>query len=190
MNCIRECSIDKALAEINMFPFSFIIPQNSNDYNLSNSIFVKNSSGDAYARLDRLIEKCTNKCSLADCQSIVAVVNAYDISETDWTMVRVDLPVGPVIEIVYQSMLDFPSFLTTLLSCFGTWLGVSIFDMHQISKLRFLTRNDQTTNEIHELERVQRRLRELEMKFVLQQTALMKQFSMYKEAIDRLTSIS
>ena len=135
--CQNECVTQMSLKAFNKFPFTHIITDNSKfkssfdkvhmtDVDFMNSTFS--------AIFDKIEDRCRTKCANYNCLSSVSVTQIYDKSHDGhrWMKFRIDLPRSINYSVKHAPSMYLVDFATLVLSCFGTWLGISALDFNPL----------------------------------------------------------
>lgn len=133
VNCIEQCLQENIILQFGKVPFSGIIDEPLNlkpisPYDIVNETRAK--------ELDAIETFCKGVCKKATCKlsySITRMVVTYDRAPTT---VVVKVPPEPFVIIAYKPAVPLVEFITIVLSCFGTWFGVSILGLNPVTILR------------------------------------------------------
>lgn len=145
--CTRKCINEKTIDEFNKLPFSFPIHEVAHlRYKLMWSVHLNDPvKAEIFYNLTR---KCNNICSAADCYSSAVITRLYEeLTDENLLRFRVNIPKEPSTNITYIAELHLTEVIVYLLSCFGTWFGVSVLGLKTIFHNIFEKyRNRNTTN--------------------------------------------
>jgi len=140
--CLKACLIRETLRKFDKLHFSELYSMNV-DYpkNYSNSYFLAYDS--LYNRLNTdslnsigmsCSTRCSEQCHLELYITSIKTITHFDF--VDGVSVRVDLPSWPVTHIEHSPWMTFNGFLIYIMSCAGTWLGLSIIQCNPFKRRR------------------------------------------------------
>ena len=131
---ITGCLINQTLESFGKLPFTNIIMESRQhlDHPILNSVDLladKNMS----TGLTTVEDFCQRLLPKPECYVFMFYTSIVDKSTGKDTMsFRVNLPNRPEVKISFQPMTQFFDYVTYVLSCLGTWIGISIFDLNPI----------------------------------------------------------
>ncbi|KAI1285034.1 hypothetical protein HDE_12253 [Halotydeus destructor] len=136
--CYSDCLINLSLSEFSKFPFSVIIPENtlfdSNHKIVTNPDVQNETIGKKMASFEIL---CRQKCSKPNCEEIFTLTEQQVTgSRDDSIYFRIDLPRQPNFSVHHHPRVVFNEFALYILSCLGTWLGISVFALNPVNVIR------------------------------------------------------
>ena len=144
--CYEECMISKTVRTWRHFPFSEIITDdNATEYNsglphLTGFDMLDETFSRRYSEAE---EKCSYRCRHGECE--------YDFSVTQFTSsyagnkdfaFRIELPKYVSYYMSLIPSMYFIDYITMVMSCFGTWLGVSALNFNPMKIWRWLSNRD------------------------------------------------
>ena len=136
--CLSECVINRTLDTLNVFPYTCLIPE-LNNYNMSRPLFPHDLGNRTLMEsYESIIGECLHKCSHATCHYIQTITRIETVSKTtpfNTTQVRVSIPTFPTIAIRYAARFGFLEYLIYIMSCVGTWLGISVLSLNPVPVL-------------------------------------------------------
>lgn len=133
--CIRRCLIEGVMKAFGKLPTSWIIAEDDDvDLNrrlLAADVFLQNQTAlNTFLNLD---SECSAECPKKRCHISCCYTDLLDTNEdenaTEIT-VRVLLPQFPSIFVTYVAIYELNDYVLLLMSCIGTWLGVSMLDFN------------------------------------------------------------
>ena len=132
---ITKCLMKYTIDRFQRLPFTEILPENF-DGGLNFPVIVpkdafENSTEDI--ELTKAEDECHRKLRKPECYTYMYLTTLVDESTANGSVrFRVVLPNQPEISISFQPMTHFFDYVTYVLSCFGTWIGLSIIDFNPI----------------------------------------------------------
>lgn len=136
--CLKNCRVQMSMQHFNRLPFTDIYSLDDKILNhsmLDNLYFDQNTLEDADVRktFEHIMTHCRKKCPY-NCQYIYHLTHVQQTIYTNQVKksitFRVNLPLSPTTTIIHKPFLQFNEFLIYLLSCLGTWLGVSVIQLN------------------------------------------------------------
>lgn len=134
-DCNQICLTEKAMRTFNRIPFNWLITEANTSY-LDNKLLAnadfKNKT------LQRLFTKiqhrCRDQCRISDCLEYHFSTKLLDIDyQTDYMIhVRVLLPLDPSVRVVFDAKFSTTDYIVFVMSCLGTWLGISMVHLDPI----------------------------------------------------------
>lgn len=133
----KRCLTNKTLRYFKKFPFSEIIGETENLYNLSHAhISNQDLENLRFVRkLGELEEECNSLCRDDDCfmsytitQLLATGANVHE----NRIRFRVDLPKNPSFVLEHRPLIRFWEYLVYIMSCLGTWLGISALQLNPL----------------------------------------------------------
>lgn len=142
--CNADCLNMITVTHLQKYPFTRIIPEKLDiDFNYS---FGHINSNDLLNRtlrdMFRSFElECAAKCFRPDCNDTIKVTFNHAINvRNDSLSFRVDLPRGSNFYITFTPTMVLIDYVTLMLSCFGTWLGVSVYSFNPVNLIKLIRR--------------------------------------------------
>lgn len=129
-DCRMKCLTKLTLKSFNKVPFAYIISEKVNYRHLSLIDILNNST-----ELDKDELECRDKCAFNDCIDYLSFTyvsqeeNGRD--ENDFRF-QVSIPREPFVSVLYLPKIEFSELLIYVLSCVGTWFGVSIISLDPV----------------------------------------------------------
>ena len=137
---ITRCLVKSTVEKFGKLPFTDIIPE---DFEADLNYLVIEPNVTEYQRLVEIEHQCEAGLRKPECYAYWYMTSLVDMSPGDESIrFRVNLPNRPEITIIFQPMAHFFDFLTYVLSCFGTWIGLSIIDLSPITLVSGHTQKD------------------------------------------------
>ena len=143
-DCYKECIVTKTLARWRMFPFTEIITENEPVYNLN---FTHLTTFDLIHNetlaheYDTIETQCEYRCRFPYCDNTVTVTQMFERSlREDALVFRIDLPRSFTYDITSLPSMEIVDYVTYVLSCFGTWLGLSAINFDPVQIWRQIKR--------------------------------------------------
>ena len=151
-NCYEKCLIAETIATWRQFPFSEIIDEsdrNLYDFNLSHLTGYDMADpliSELYVRLEK---QCAYRCRHDECQTHYSVTQLFATYVTGSRLkFRINLPRSFSYFITMIPYMYFIDYITLVMSCFGTWLGLSVINFNPLHLFNwFATRNVRTQNQ-------------------------------------------
>ena len=146
---ITKCLMNYTIEKFQRLPFTEILPETFND-SLNFPVIVpkdgveNSTEGIEYKKAE---DQCHRKLRKPECYTYMYLTTLVDESPANGSVrFRVVLPNQPEIIISFQPMTHFFDFMTYVLSCFGTWIGLSIIDFNPIDIIGNRSLNAQRRN--------------------------------------------
>lgn len=136
--CKAQCLINGTSHHMGRLPFEHIITEDDlrerwfdvDKKLLHNLDLIDESTSN---QLRHIASDCNASCWKDDCKSLFAITeyvrSGYDTNRISF---RVMLPAVPNIIVKYHARMEFFEFATYVMSCLGTWLGLSILDLNPV----------------------------------------------------------
>ena len=142
MICLHDCFVPRVIDTIGRAPFSTILLEGDNRYNGMHQQFMtrvhwKNVT--MMMAMGKIEQQCDRMCPYLSCHESITVTNGmYKGSEGKQLYFMIELPRSPTISVTFIPAMNLIDYLTLVLSCFGTWLGLSAisFDPSRVFECR------------------------------------------------------
>lgn len=133
--CQQICVTDQVLKTFGKLPTDWLVEEDDvidvNRKLLTTDEFARNQTAlNAFLSLD---SECAEKCRKAECHFVRYNTDLLDTNENEnatTITVRVMLPQFPGIFVTYVPIYEPNDYVLLLMSCMGTWLGVSMIDFN------------------------------------------------------------
>ena len=133
IDCINDCMNKSTVAAFNKIPFSIfqldpIELKHINTRDLGNEIFA-----DQFQKIET---KCLDQCNQADCDdsyTLSQVSKEEKVNGGGGLSFMVNAPRGPSFLVTHRPLMPLTDYLVYVLSCFGTWFGLSVLSLNPFS---------------------------------------------------------
>ena len=132
--CHQECVKNLTLIHLKKIPFSSIEFKAVDDRILS-YIDVMNQT--VAKLLFESYEKCGNKCKRYDCNEITTF-SRIQFRRGPHFGQEILSPIEPSVIVIFKEVLQTAEYMTYVLSCFGTWFGLSVISLNPVINLKSL----------------------------------------------------
>lgn len=126
--CKQGCQRNKTIENLNRIPFSSLqkdpIDMKAISYLDSLNENVRKSTFKYY-------NECSAICHSQDCRDIITF-NRVSKSMSSELKIQLMIPLEPWVTVNFRAMMTMAEYLTYFLSCFGTWFGLSVFNLDPI----------------------------------------------------------
>lgn len=128
-DCHQRCVKKFTEESLNKIPFSSIETEAKNQSVLS---YLDVTNETIAQMLFKYYNDCDNYCRKKDCRER-STFSRVLVQPKNYFLIRIGTPVEPSVTVSYKPIIQFPEYLTYLLSCFGTWFGLSVISLFQMS---------------------------------------------------------
>lgn len=161
-----RCLVDKVLKKLGKLPFSTLIAEDDfdNDTINHNIITAQELHNDTIRTTLRTVEReCSRTCPSHGCDSSIMVTELLLTGETADNSIqfRVNLPNFASFYVQYLPFMILNEYLIYVMSCLGTWLGVSVIELNPVEMFTRKRRR------LADTEKLQREMKELRSYVVL-----------------------
>lgn len=127
--CKQKCVINATLTKYNKIPYSVLV---KTPYSVKHISPVDIQNQTFYDDLRTIEQFCNLKCSQPDCYESVYFTQ---IVSNNWyvTEIYVDIPREPFVWITFRAALKIAEFVLYVLSCLGTWFGISVMSFNPVN---------------------------------------------------------
>ena len=132
--CFKDCLVDMTLKEWNLIPFTEII-KSTEGFPLTNKLVSTLYFNDSTfeSKLIKLGSQCSEKCKQPNCEEVLYLTSTNSRGRDDDSLsFRINLPASPNYFITFQPMMLFYEYATYILSCFGTWIGLTMYQYNPL----------------------------------------------------------
>ncbi|KAI1278695.1 hypothetical protein HDE_14227 [Halotydeus destructor] len=121
-HCFSACVANRTLELFDKLPFTAIMAEPLNKRHISELDLKSANFSEALTRIDL---KCSDNCYMKDCNSgyTLSQVETAKFKGSTWFVLNV--PRQPSLMITHSPKVSFDEFLVFVLSCTGSWFGVS-----------------------------------------------------------------
>ena len=126
--CIKQCLVNKSMSSFDRYPYS-VLEQKK----LPNKIFtlpILKGNNSVSSMLYRYERKCQSQCKKVGCKLSYTITQATKDPNNDYLSFDVNIPQLPNYIIKFRPKMDFIEYFIYVLSCFGTWFGLSILSLN------------------------------------------------------------
>lgn len=132
--CRQQCMNKGLLERIGSLPTSWIIEEDS-AIDLNQKLLTAQDLATNETKLNEYLtveSECNKKCPNPECEYSLYHTELWSLENREQAIIgiRVMLPLFPTTSITYVPKYELNDFLLLLLSCMGTWLGISLFDFN------------------------------------------------------------
>lgn len=171
--CHKRCLSTEMASKLNRLPYTTIIEEFDfgekvmktrvlSDHDVSANISMK-------TKLLEIENHCTSRCNQQLCNksvSVAAIVAQSPTLEADYVMhFRIIAPNFISITVEHYPALVFNEYLIYVLSCLGTWLGVSVIELNPANFMHLIT--GLTDGRRGRRDKIRRELRSMKMQLAL-----------------------
>jgi len=150
--CYKDCLVSMTIAKWRMFPFTEIITDDELVYNLDIphlTTFELLNNETLAKEYDSIETQCEYRCRFPNCHNSVTVTQMFERSLRDDALVfRIDLPRTFTYSITSLPSMEIVDYVTYVLSCFGTWLGLSAMNFNPVQIWRQLKNLTQGSHQV------------------------------------------
>jgi len=150
--CFSGCLINRTLDKLKMFPFTCIIPE-LNNYDMTRPLFPHDlGNRTLMASYESIIFGCLHQCPQITCRNVLTMTRIEVVNQNtpfNETQVRVSIPTFPNIVIKFEARFVFLEYLIYIMSCFGTWLGISVLSLNPVPVLVWMLNKYRPRNRNH-----------------------------------------
>lgn len=125
--CKMKCLLALTMKRFNKVPFSTIISEKVNYTHISLMDIVNNST-----ELDKFELTCRQRCSFDDCFEMLSLTKVSVEPDSRGLQFAVLIPQEPFVTVVYLPKIEFSELIVYVLSCVGTWFGISILSLNPV----------------------------------------------------------
>lgn len=134
--CIPDCINTQTKRVLNKVAYNFFVEE----WDTVNTPYAHvtyadiNNNETVAILMERFEQVCLSKCLFYDCHEAYMLTRMIDrlVEDMQGVVFRVDVPKGPNFQIEFAVTLPFNEYLIYVLSCAGTWLGVSVIQMNPL----------------------------------------------------------
>ena len=139
--CYQRCLISESIAKWRHFPFTELITEENRydyDFNLPHLTGYKMMDQSFFKQFVQLEQQCLRKCRHQMCEFEFSVTNLV-ASYVGWSEIsfRIELPSSFSYFITLLPSMYLIDYITMVMSCFGTWLGVSAINFNPLQLWRW-----------------------------------------------------
>lgn len=161
--CKKQCYITNSLAKFDKIPFNWIIEESEEErIDFNKHLVKKNDFRDTafLTEFSRMESRCKEKCRIKSCQQSTFNTILTSISRSPYSDVLtfvVNLPQNVDISTVYVPHMLFNDYVIYIMSCLGTWLGLSVLNLNPLRWRTFRKKRS-------DLQRLKRHLNDMHVK--------------------------
>lgn len=154
--CNTKCFVELVMKHYNKLPSEWMLPENPISYvngvaSASRAVdaktlgnydlpFVKEGeivNNTFYREYNRLYDHCARTCKTHACEYKVysTTLLAAEELDTDAMAIYIYLPLSPATEVTFHPRFPINDYLIYIMSCLGTWLGLSVINMNPVKFL-------------------------------------------------------
>jgi hypothetical protein len=127
-DCTKKCLIRQSMIAFQRYPYSIYEGQPLNNKIITVSQLQTNSSMNKM--LYRFESKCMKECKKFGCNLNYTITQVTKDPNNDYITFNVHIPQFPNYFIKFRAKLSFIEYFIYVLSCFGTWFGLSILSLN------------------------------------------------------------
>lgn len=131
-DCIKKCLSAHSLQAFDRFPYSALEEEALNDKIFSVGILKRNAS--VTKMLYRYERKCESKCKRVGCVLSYTITKVTKDPNNDLMTFNIMIPQLPSYSIKFRPRMQFIEYFIYVLSCFGTWFGLSVLSLNPFQK--------------------------------------------------------
>ena len=149
-DCYSQCVISRCLNHLNKFPYPLIVGDDEDfdgqgwNFGYLNNRHFENET--VRSLMSEFETYCQRICSKPNCEDEISLTNMYNQNPyARGLSFRVYVPRSANVILIYKPNMILLDYLTLVLSCFGTWLGLSILHLNPIelwSQIRRIMASD------------------------------------------------
>lgn len=141
--CHKKCLIKNTTKELNKLPFNWIISPYEPDVRVNYDLKLLTTRDLANEQTDALFQstydECSKLCSKSRC--FHTLYHTYEIDKEtrgvhEDMQIKINLPMYPDINVTYLAAFELKDYLVYVMSCLGTWFGVSFIHLNPLSIVR------------------------------------------------------
>lgn len=137
--CKQMCLTENVMRTFNKIPFNWIIAESNISY-LDKKIMVNSDFYNTTAQriFNEIEENCRHRCNIPECASFHFNTQLLDIDykKDDVINIHVLLPLQPSVRVVFMAEFSTTDYIVFIMSCLGTWLGVSMVHLDPVKLVR------------------------------------------------------
>lgn len=145
--CNTKCFVELMSKQFKKLPTEWQLPENPMSYESGDIFgnydlpFVKEhelANHTFYRLRNSLYEHCARKCNSHSCDYNIHGTTLFSAEEvhTGAIAIYIYLPLSPFTEVTFHPLFPFNDYLIYIMSCLGTWLGLSVTSLNPTKLLR------------------------------------------------------
>ena len=131
-DCIKKCLINSSLAAFDRYPYSVLEAEPLNLKIFNVGILKRNET--VSKMLYRLERRCQLKCKKVGCFLRYTITQVTKDPDNDIMTFNVLIPQLPSYTIKFRPRMQFIEYFIYVLSCFGTWFGLSVLSLNPFKR--------------------------------------------------------
>lgn len=124
--CKQECLLNATLSRFNKIPYTVLV---DTPYDVKHISPIDIQNDTFYKELKNIEKFCYHKCSQPDCNESLYFTQTMKDKWREY-VIYVSSPRDPFISISFRAALKPAEFVLYVLSCLGTWFGVSVLSFN------------------------------------------------------------
>lgn len=138
-SCRTRCLADQVKKNFNILPSALILPESPArdwiDYDLKIITFRDYQNGSFYKQYRMLSDMCKLKCKKLLCNEELRKTDIMFVGDRNGQremIISIFLPQSPSTDITYEAKFLLNDYIIYVMSCLGTWLGISVINLNPI----------------------------------------------------------
>lgn len=145
-DCIKKCLKASSLDAFDRFPYSVLETEALSDKIFTIGLLKRNAT--VTKLLYRYERKCQSKCKQVGCTLSYTITQVTKDPNNDLMTFNIMIPQLPSYTIKFRPRMQFIEYFIYVLSCFGTWFGLSVLSLNPFQKKIWLSDSEHTDPDI------------------------------------------